>query len=226
MKNLANTLLNVLTVCLAALAVALGGVRVYQLVSSGDSAAKPEVVANWKEAGASTIEIGERGAPVTLVMYSDFLCVHCRAAAPVIGALRAEFGTQVRFVLRNLPLQRASFSAAVAAVCAHEQGAFDPVHEFLFANPTAVRSLPWQELPDGLMLRDEPAFLECLRSARADSAVARDTLHAMTVGVEGTPAFLVDSLLFRGNVGRDALHEAISSSLGRSRSIWSALRGL
>ena len=44
---------------------------------------------------------GPADAPVTLVEYGNYECLHCRRAYPAIEAMRAELGDRLRFVFRH-----------------------------------------------------------------------------------------------------------------------------
>ena len=48
--------------------------------------------------------VGRSDAPVTLVEYGDFECPYCGMAEPVIRELLVDFGDDVRYVWRHLPL--------------------------------------------------------------------------------------------------------------------------
>ncbi|HEV7584075.1 MAG TPA: thioredoxin domain-containing protein, partial [Mycobacterium sp.] len=48
---------------------------------------------------------GPRSAPISLVEYGDFECPYCRAAAPIVAALREAFGDQMSFTFRHFPMR-------------------------------------------------------------------------------------------------------------------------
>ena len=84
---------------------------------------------------------GPANAPVTLVEYGDFECPYCGRAEPALRELLAEFGDELRFVFRNLPLAdvhpRAQL-AAEAAEAAGAQGKFWEMHDMLFEHQDAL----------------------------------------------------------------------------------------
>ena len=84
---------------------------------------------------------GDDDAPVTLVEYGDFECPFCGRAEPVLRQLLNEFGNDLRFVFRHLPLSdvhpRAQL-AAEAAEAADDQGAFWEMHDLLFDHQDAL----------------------------------------------------------------------------------------
>lgn len=82
---------------------------------------------------------GPEHAPVTVVEYGDYECVHCKNAAPVVETLLQRFGEKVRFVWRHFPIvseHSHALEAAEAAECSGAQGKFWEMHELLFAHQT------------------------------------------------------------------------------------------
>ncbi len=84
---------------------------------------------------------GPEDAPVTLVEYGDFECPYCGRAEPVLRELLADFGDELRFVFRDLPLSdvhpRAQL-AAEASEAAGAQGKFWEMHDLLFDHQDAL----------------------------------------------------------------------------------------
>jgi formate-nitrite transporter family protein len=84
---------------------------------------------------------GLGSAPVTLLEYGNFECIHCGRAFPVIKQLRTLLGGDLRFVFRHFPTVQThphSLRAAEAAEAAHEQGEFWQMHDQLFTHQTAL----------------------------------------------------------------------------------------
>jgi protein-disulfide isomerase len=100
------------------------------LVKTGDMADAPS--------------IGDNGAPITIIEFSDFQCPFCRESQATIRKILETYSGQVRLVFRNLPLEIHSnaFASAQAAVCANQQGSFWKYHDALFsAGDLSDRSL-------------------------------------------------------------------------------------
>src|SRR5688572_27418308 len=78
---------------------------------------------------------GPETAPVTLLEYGNFECIHCRRAFPVIRQVRKLLGDNLRFVFRNFPTVQShphSLRAAEAAEAAASQQRFWQMHDELF----------------------------------------------------------------------------------------------
>ena len=80
--------------------------------------------------------MGPQDAPVTLVEWSDFQCPYCYKGAAQLNAVLKAFPTQVKLVFRQYPLEIHSQAAlaAAAAIAAHKQGKFWPLHDAMFAH--------------------------------------------------------------------------------------------
>ena len=164
--------------------------------SEAEAAVQPDALLEALERGPGPSK-GSPDAPVTIVEFSDFQCSFCRAfwreTLPRIQEKYIQTG-KVRFVYRHLAiLGPPSVQAAIAAECAHEQGKFWPYHDRLFTNtgPFAftTRNLKRYAAEEGL----EPAnFGTCLDGERPREKVEQETIIGRTIGMTGTPAFLIN----------------------------------
>src|SRR6476620_1534706 len=84
---------------------------------------------------------GIADAPVTLLEYGNFECVHCGRAYPIIKEAQKRLGSNLRFVFRHFPTVRThphSLRAAEAAEAAAAQGKFWEMHDQLFTHQQAL----------------------------------------------------------------------------------------
>jgi protein-disulfide isomerase len=138
---------------------------------------------------------GNPKAPITLVEFADFRCSHCKKAVPTVHQAVVRMGSKVRLVFVPFPLQPASESAAEAAMEAHAQGKFWPMHALLFQHQG--------EYTDDVL--DACAKKAGLNIKKYKAAMANHT-HKATVkalrdmgvaaGIEGTPAFFINGRRF------------------------------
>ena len=137
---------------------------------------------------------GPRAETLTLVEYGDFECPHCGQAEPAIRQLLRDFGGDVRFVFRHLPLTDVHPNAQLAAEAAEAagaQGKFWEMHDLLFTHQAALELSDLLEYARELRL-DVDDFERDLRTRRYARRVARDTASAAEAGVAGTPTFFID----------------------------------
>jgi formate-nitrite transporter family protein len=84
---------------------------------------------------------GSATAPVTLLEYGNFECIHCGRAYPVIKQVRKLLGDNLRFVFRHFPTVQThphSLRAAEASEAAASQQKFWQMHDELFTHQTAL----------------------------------------------------------------------------------------
>jgi protein-disulfide isomerase len=75
--------------------------------------------------------LGPVDAPVTVVEFFDPSCEACRAFHPILRAIRDEFPTQVRVVMRYAAFHEGSDEAVRILEAARAQGVFEPVLDAL-----------------------------------------------------------------------------------------------
>jgi protein-disulfide isomerase len=143
---------------------------------------------------------GPADAAVTLIEFSDYQCPFCKRAEPTVLELLKKYPTQVRLVYRHMPLDglhpRAR-AAAIAAVCADQQGKFWEYHDVLFANQQALGDADLEKYATDLGL-DAGKFKTCRQDPASETRVNTDALAARAAGLTGTPAFFVNGILISG----------------------------
>ena len=161
---------------------------------------------------------GDADAPVTLVEYGDFECPFCGRAEPVVRELLNEFGHDLRYVFRHLPLSdvhpRAQL-AAEAAEAADDQGAFWEMHDLLFDRQDALEPKNLVEYARELGL-DVDRFTEQLRRHEHAGRIASDVDDADLSGVSGTPTFFVNGIRHQGAYDIDTLTAAVRAAHRRA----------
>lgn len=142
---------------------------------------------------------GARDAAVNITEFSDFQCEYCKGVQEALKQLLRVYGREVRLNFKHLPLDMhpQSFAAARAAFCAGEQDAFWPYHDALFAAAPRLSPETFTQLATRLNL-NLPRFNACLESETSRAAVLRDLQTARRIGINGTPAFIVNGKLVGG----------------------------
>jgi Na+/H+ antiporter NhaA len=159
---------------------------------------------------------GPADAGVTLVEYGDFECPYCGRAEALIRDLVREFGDELAFVFRHLPLTDVHEHAELAAEAveaAASQGRFWDMHDLLFAHQDALTIDDLLAYARELGL-DVDRFAGEVMSRRYALRVARDVTSAEEGSVAGTPTFFVNGRRHHGAYDLESLSAAIRLETG------------
>ncbi len=162
---------------------------------------------------------GRKDALVTIVMFGDFECEHCRAVTGTIDEVLAQHGDDVRLVFRHLPLENVhtwARPAAKAALAAAEQDKFWAMHDALFerGNRLDADAIESAARESGL---DMVRYATDLASVDIDRQLQRDIDTAAKFGIRGTPAFFVNGRYLGGRQSASAFNAVIDEELERAK---------
>ena len=165
---------------------------------------------------------GTPDAPVTLLEYGNFECIHCGRAYPTIKEVRRVLGDNLRFVFRHFPTVRThphSMRAAEAAEAAGAQGKFWEMHDELFTHQKNLEDnhLSRYARRIGLDLErfnHDMAEHTFLKQIEADYNRSLFDEH-----VTGTPTLYINEVLYTDATDAESLVDAIkeADSEGRIR---------
>ncbi len=130
---------------------------------------------------------------MTIVEFFDPSCETCRAFFPEVKKILAAHPTDVRVVMRYLPLHPGSAEAIVLLEAARVQGKLEPVMAALLEAQPA-----WHDGEmEGAWAAAEKAGLDVAKarampSAQAMAWMEQDIADARVLGVRGTPTFFVN----------------------------------
>jgi Na+/H+ antiporter NhaA len=161
---------------------------------------------------------GPDTAPVTLVEYGDYECPYCGQAELAVRELLEEFGDELRYVWRHLPLSDVHANAQMAAEAteaAGTQGAFWPMHDRLLSAQDELTPRDLTRHAEDLGL-DVERFWEELRRREHEERVADDVASADTSGVAGTPTFFINGRRHHGAYDVDTLSAAVRAARARA----------
>jgi protein-disulfide isomerase len=145
--------------------------------------------------GAGWYSMGRDDAPVTVVEFADYQCPFCRKfQSETFVELKKNYidTGKVRFVSRDLPLDFHANApgAAMAARCAGEQGKYWQMRDTMLVSSADLS--PDSLLRYGKQINlDITAFSACLNDKKYAAAIQKDVADANTLGISGTPSFVV-----------------------------------
>jgi protein-disulfide isomerase len=163
---------------------------------------------------AGAPSVGPANAKITLVEFSDFQCPYCAVAVGEINALLKAYPTQVKLIFKQFPLETHPQAdlAAAAAVAAHKQGKFWPMHDAMFAhrNDLSRKNIILLAKQVGL---NTDQFESDIDSTEVRETVVRDVQDGDRAHVEGTPTLFISGQRYNGQVTLAALKPIIDAEL-------------
>jgi protein-disulfide isomerase len=156
---------------------------------------------------------------VEVVVYSDFQCPACAAAAPALKEL-ADTG-EISLIYRYFPLTAIhpnATEAAHAAQAAELQGRFWDFHDALFARQSTWASMSASDAGAAFegIARDVGMDIDRWRSDAASpsvrAVVAEDARDAERLSLSGTPTIFVDGQRYGGPLDAASLLAAVRAA--------------
>ncbi len=142
---------------------------------------------------------GDAKAPVTIVEWSDFQCPFCKRVSPTLAQIREEYGDQVRFVFKHMPLSihPQAAGAHAAAEAAHRQGKFWEMHDLIFENQRNLEVSTLEGYATALGL-DMDRYRSDVEDEEIAARIRADLQQAQKLGVTGTPSFFINGRYLSG----------------------------
>jgi protein-disulfide isomerase len=145
--------------------------------------------------------LGKSSAPVTIVEFGDFQCDRCARFAkytePQVNQTYIQTG-KVNLVFKYFPIYGPdSTPAAMAAQCVNDQGKFWSYYGLLFKNQ-GPPNFGWaskdnlKKFASQLPGIDMQKFNSCFDSQKYLSFVQKDFAFATSLGLQGTPTFVIE----------------------------------
>lgn len=144
--------------------------------------------------------LGSATAPVTVEEFADFQCPACASVHPIIKEVQGIYGSRIRFIFRNYPLNihDKSYDAAVAseAVGMQDRNKFWAMQNDLYTNQQDWASNPnyrqvWEGYVDKNGL-DVERYKTDMAGLDAKKRVDLDIARGRALGVDSTPTLLVN----------------------------------
>jgi protein-disulfide isomerase len=194
-------------------------------------AAAEDVTVDPSKAVMSKIDLkgqpskGGANAKVTIVEYSDFQCPFCsKGYATIENQVLKEYGDKVKFYYKSYPLPFHPWAkaGAVAAECAKEQkpDAFWKLYKSFFENQAQitkdnVKDKATEYLADTGI--DKAKWADCFDNQKTAAKVDAQMQEGSSVGVRGTPGFIINGRLVSGAQPFENFKNIIDDELASSK---------
>ena len=134
---------------------------------------------------------GPANAPVTLIVFSDYLCPVCNALEPVLQQVLEKYPNDVKLVHKLCPYHDFSREAVEAAYAAWDQGKFWEYHDLLFYNQLVLNKPQITAIAEELHL-DLKRFNKKMKDPAIQKLIDRDMADVSRLGILGTPTVYVN----------------------------------
>jgi protein-disulfide isomerase/uncharacterized membrane protein len=168
---------------------------------------------------------GNPDAKVTIVEFSDFQCPFCKEADETLDKILEKYRGNIKIVFKHFPLDtkcnllltrevhKNACSAAIASICADEQGKFWEYKKLLFHNQEALDYSNLIELAKKAGLENQK-FTDCLMSpGERLQKIVSDIHQGYELGVRSTPTLFLNGKMVKGSVPEWLFSEMIEREL-------------
>ena len=170
------------------------------------SAIKEHASAIFKSSG--DLVAGNPDGSVTLVEYFDYNCGYCKRALPDVLKLVDE-DKDLKIVMKEFPiLGPGSTFAARAALASKAQGKYWEFHLALLELRGAATEQTVLKVAKNIGL-DVDKLKKDMESPDVDKVLGTNMATAQALGINGTPAFVIDDKLIPGAVGYQTLSSTV-----------------
>lgn len=150
-------------------------------------------------------EIGD----VKIVMFSDYSCGYCKNSAPVLEQVLKQ-DKNLKLIIKEFPiLGPASIVTAKAALAAYklDKTKYAALHKQLFQQSlTSEKELLQLAKSVGI---DGKSLLNEMLKPEYNQVVEANQVLASNLGINGTPAFIIDGVLYPGALQEDQLKDIV-----------------
>ena len=157
---------------------------------------------------------GSASAAVTLVQYGDYECPYTRQSTTVVRAIQQQLGDQLRFIFRNFPLTEIhphALHAAFAAEAAATQGKFWEMHDYIFHHQHTLEDSDLEQFAAAVGL-DMQQYARDMAHQHSLARIEEDREGGERSGVQGTPTFFINGVMYRGSWEQEALLAALEEA--------------
>jgi protein-disulfide isomerase len=165
---------------------------------------------------------GNKGAPITIVEYSDFQCPYCGRGFQTVKEIEKTYGDKVRIVFKHLPLEFHPMAMPAAkyfeAIAMQDPAKAEKFHDEVFSNQKELGADGDKYLQS--VTKKVGANLakvkKDMNSESVQKRIATDMEEAKKFEFSGTPGFLINGVSLRGAYPAPEFKKIIDKQLASS----------
>lgn len=166
---------------------------------------------------------GNKGAPITIVEYSDFECPYCKRGFGTLEEVTKKYGDKVRVLFKNLPLDFHPMAMPAAkyfeAVMMQSPEKAKKFYDYVFSNQENLATKKDKFLDEAV--KNAGADLAKVKKDMSTEAVKKkietDMEEARKFGFNGTPGYLVNGVSIRGAYPAEEFSKIIDQQLSTTK---------
>ncbi|GAA0266242.1 DsbA family protein [Alteraurantiacibacter aestuarii] len=175
-----------------------------------DTLARIEPLRDELEAAFPGAVLGNPDGAVTLVEFTDYACTYCRQSVADVNALIAS-NPDLKVVVREYPiLTEQSADAARMALAAAQQGRFEQFHLAMFAQGQVTQETITAAATQAGV--DVEQALAAISAGQFESQLQNNIFLAQSLGITGTPSWIVGDKALNGAIGAESIGRAIAEA--------------
>jgi protein-disulfide isomerase len=167
-------------------------------------------------------DLGTPGAPVVLILFSDFQCPYCKDEAKMLRAnLLSAYPKQVRLYFKDMPLEQIhpwAKPAAIAGRCVFKQNpaVFWDYHDWVYEHQTEITKENFRdkllEFAKGKEI-DPLQLGRCFDTKATEAEVDKSMAEARELRVASTPTLYVNGRRLPSQIGWPDLRQIIDQEI-------------
>jgi protein-disulfide isomerase len=163
---------------------------------------------------------GPVGAPVTVVMFSDFQCPYCAVFSRMAEQYQKDNPGKMRLVFRNspLPMHKWAKDAARAGICVARQNpdVFWQFNDYLFSKQKEITVDNLQDQIKTFLQTAEGVstdkYSDCMASPYVETRLNRDVDEASNYRIRSTPTLFINGRRHGGFASAEDFFAAVNAS--------------
>lgn len=167
--------------------------------------------------------LGNPNARVKIVAFSDFTCHYCAQASKNVDGLLKDYGENVAFIFKHLPLDEKGpggiASAYFVAIALQDEKKSWDFYRKMYENRDSLlaEGEPFIKKTAQQLGVDMKKLQKDMQSKKVKDILAQDMEDGQKLGVEGTPYFLVNDLVVRGALPMELFKNAVDMALENTK---------